>query len=57
MTEELKDRKTDKQVIVEKTGKKKIIETNSGKSFTERSHGRKHESPKFTDDNPAEDKT
>jgi|GEM_PF-2475434 len=53
MEEEIKDRKSNKQIIEEKDGKKKVIEVNTGESFADRPyHGRKHAAPKFTDDDP-----
>lgn len=51
MADELKDRKSDKQIITESDGQKKVVDTNKT-GFSERDHGRKHDSPKFTDDNP-----
>lgn len=52
MKDELKDRKTDKQIVTEKTGKKKVLEVNTGKSFSERDHARKHDGPGFTNESP-----
>ncbi|MDM8175728.1 MULTISPECIES: hypothetical protein [Olivibacter] len=51
MRDELKDRKSDKEIIKEKDGKKKVVEVNQG-SFSERDHHRKNEGPAFTADSP-----
>lgn len=51
MSDELKDRKSDKEIITEKDGKKKVVETNKG-SFSDRDHNRKNEGPAFTADSP-----
>lgn len=51
MRDELKDRKSDKEIIKEKDGKKKVVEVNQG-SFFERDHHRKNEGPAFTADSP-----
>ena len=51
MSDELKDRKSDKEIITEKDGKKKVVETNKG-DFSDRDHHRKNEGPAFTADSP-----
>lgn len=51
MRDELKDRKSDKEIIKEKDGKKKVVEVNQG-SFSERDHHRTNEGPAFTADSP-----
>lgn len=56
MEDELKDRKSDKQVVTEKSGKKKVIEVNKGESFSDRDHHRKNEGPAFSNDSPLGDR-
>lgn len=51
MRDELKDRKSDKQIITEKDGKKKVVDVNKG-SFSDRDHHRKTEGPAFSADSP-----
>lgn len=51
MRDELKDRKSDKEIITEKDGKKKVIEVNKG-SFSDKDHHRKNKGPAFTADSP-----
>jgi len=54
--DELKDRKSDKQIITEKSGKKKVIEVNKGKSFSDRNHSRKNDNPVFSSESPTADR-
>ncbi|SEK99243.1 hypothetical protein SAMN05661044_01695 [Olivibacter domesticus] len=51
MRDELKDRKSDKEIITEKDGKKKVVEVNKG-SFSDKDHHRKNKGPAFSADSP-----